>query len=44
MPTDAACTNSEIGTKRLIGIGRTLALRREPLASEDAEGVETKRR
>ena len=44
MPTDAACTNSEIGTKRLIGISRTLALRREPLASEDAEGVATKRR
>ena len=44
MPTDAVCTNSEIGTKRLIGIGCTLALRREPLASEDVEGVETKRR
>lgn len=44
MPTDAACTNSEIGTKRLIGIGRTLALRREPIASENAEGVETKPR
>ena len=44
MPTDAACTNSELGTKRLIGIGRTLALRREALASEDVAGVETKRR
>jgi hypothetical protein len=44
MPTDAACTNSEIGTKRLISIGRTLALRREPLAFENTEGVKAKRR
>ena len=42
MPTDAACTNSEIGTKRLIGIGRTLALG-EPLRPKTPR-VETKRR